>query len=180
MQVRSVAVKSLLPGCCLACEMNWSVCLNFEPKQLYHCCFYIADCKYYKLNVGIMRKWKYQRVLYKSTDNYSECELSSGSLWWLSEGCDCRPWKRRLLPLNLSERTLSFYPLWGTSVIFRRWSVLLVLLCWPPSNFWALNDVLLYVSSAWRYSISLLHRTKELTVADCICWDSLLYQNTGL
>lgn len=120
--------------------MRWAeVCLNFESRELYHCCFYTADFKYHKLNVGVIRIWKYQPISHMSAGNSSWCELSLGSLWWLSEVCDCRPWKRRLLSLKRAEDTRSFHGFWRTSVIFRRWSVLLVLLSWSPSNFRALN-----------------------------------------
>lgn len=117
--------------CSLAWEMSCSVCLDFEHRQLCHCCF----CKGTAGAVSQCPQHKAGRISgsHTSPDPGGRCELVPGSLWWLRHRVTTAL-PEPSLPPNPPEHTLSFYPPWGTSLLFRKWSVLSALLCWPPSN----------------------------------------------
>lgn len=156
------SAESLLFGCCLAGQMSCSVCLNFDHRQPYHCCFY-------KGLAGALSSCPEHKAV-----KISGCHTVPRARWPLWAGARFPLVAEALCDHSSLPPNQSFYPLWGTSLLFRRWSVPLALLCWPPSNFWLKVkipwDSLPCAPSAWRSSVSLfqLLKTAAVEIHSCI------------
>lgn len=160
MQVRPAALKSLWFGCCLAWEMSCRVWLNFEHRQPCHC-YFSKGVAGVEVDVHSTGQWKSAGLTHVPSSGGC-CELVPGSLWWLRH-CVTTALQELSLPPNLPEHTPSFYPLWGTSFLFRSTFVFFMLV---TIKFLALSEDSLWCVAVCTISLEtlsfLVHRAEEL------------------